>query len=90
MLIDNEPPDVPQMPFRCQVRGHGAFVEPLGDSFEVVSFADDLHADAKQELLRLPRSRGRFVDFGATCRLLLFAWRLRKPWASGIPGQSEV
>ena len=40
--------------------------------------------------LRLPRSRGRFVDLGATRRLLRFACWLRRPWASGIPGPSAA
>ena len=34
--------------------------------------------------LRLPRSRGRFVDLGATCRLLLFACWLRIPTIAAI------
>ena len=42
------------------------------------------------EGVRLPRSSGRFVDLGATCRLLLFACWLRRPWASGIPGPSAA
>ena len=40
--------------------------------------------------LRLPRSRGRFVDLGATRRLLLFACLLRRPWANGIPGRNAA
>jgi len=40
--------------------------------------------------LRLLRSRGRFVDLGATCRLLLFACWLRKPWENGSPGRNAA
>ena len=40
--------------------------------------------------LRLPRSRGRFVDLGATCRLLPFACWLRRPRANGSPGRNAA
>ena len=42
------------------------------------------------DMLRLPRSRGRFVDLDATCRLLLFARLLRRPWGSGSPGPNAA
>jgi hypothetical protein len=41
-------------------------------------------------IMRLPRSRGRFVDLGTTRGLLLLACLLRRPWASAIPGQSAA
>ena len=77
-----------------------AYVEDLhavGDESEMSVIVRELDSGhehcfridlASGEAVRLPRSRGRFVDLGAMCRLLLFACLLHRPWVSGIPGRN--
>ena len=61
----------------------GFYYQPVGETAEnlaLMRLIDAQYLEASwYGSLRLPRSRGRFVGLGATCRLLLFACWLCRP-----------